>query len=70
MRCLEYDGLEKHEGKNDHNKDYFPYHLMDRLAEAVLYLDFSDDSMLRDELINRYLEQYVDVSYAFFKSAL
>ena len=44
---------------------FFPHDLMARIAKGVLYTDFSEGTTLRDEFVQKWLDEYHDVRYSF-----
>ncbi|KAF8426320.1 CBF/Mak21 family-domain-containing protein [Tirmania nivea] len=44
---------------------FFPHDLMARIANGILYTDFSEDATLRDEFVQKWLDEYHDVRYSF-----
>jgi len=44
---------------------FFPHDLMARIAKGVLYTDFSEHATLRDEFVQKWLDEYHDVRYSF-----
>ena len=62
MRLLKEEGTQLRPADDD---KYFPHDLMARIAKAVLFTNCSDDSTVRDEFIQKYLDEYHDVRYSF-----
>ena len=58
--------LVKEEGFHLRDEHHFPYDLMARIARAILYMDHWDDTTLRDEFVEKYLDEYHDLRYSFF----
>jgi len=44
---------------------FFPHDLMARVVKGVLYTDFSEDATLRNEFVQKWLDEYHDVRYSF-----
>lgn len=67
MRLLKEEGAHL-AGEGD--MYFFPHDLMARIAKGMLYLDFSEDTTLRDEFVEKWLDEYHDVRYSFLFVAL